>query len=229
MEDYAYVSMPINEVMDNIEKYVIPENRKIIEYLWDKNILTTQTNNYDNDFSWISLGELSEENNRIFWDIANTVDGDELEVPKFTTYKAISIPILPGTKDTFEDFKPLVDLLKYQDVQKDGYMTIEEFYINYTDCYKIIDNPHNIKEPQYEDYDSISLYSKAYEEYLKLSTSKIKVVDEEKIIKPLEEYLKDYNLLEYYDNEDGKIFYNKRLYDGHMKYKNTKNEYKKIY
>ena len=48
---YHYLSEPIYIVMENIDKYVIPENIRAIEYLWDKNILTTQTNDYFDDFS----------------------------------------------------------------------------------------------------------------------------------------------------------------------------------
>lgn len=220
---YAYVSTAIAEVMNNIEEFIIPENRRIIEYLWDKNILTTQTNNYENDYSWISIGELSEENNEIFWNLANEMaNKDERIEPKFTIYKGLSVPIIPGSKDTFDDFKPLVDMLRPQDVQKDGYMTKEEFFINYTDCWKVIDNPEyeKISEPEYEDYTSILEYQKACEAYIdSISKRKIKVIDESKVTKPIEEYLNEAGYSECYDEEEGKIFYNRRLYEGHMRYK----------
>ena len=221
---YGYTSMPIQDVMANIEEFIIPENRAIIEYLWDKNILTKQTNNYENDFSFIQLGELSEENEKLFWEFVNEYSGlDEKTDKMFTLYKGISIPITPGSEDTFEIFKPLVDLLKYQDVQKDGYMTIDEFYINYTDCYRTIDNPNYNEGPEVEDYPNIEEYIKAYNEYIKTTESLpiIKVVDESKITKSLEEYLEENGLLDCYDEEEGKIFYNRRLYEGHMKYKRS--------
>ena len=220
---YSYVSTAIQYVMANIDEYVIPENRKIIEYLWDMNILTTHTNNYENDFSWVALGELSEENHEIFWSLANKMGTlDERKEPKFSNNQAISVPVVPGSKDTFEDFKPLVDLLKFQDVQKDGYMTIEEFLINYTDCYSIIDNPdyENLKEPFFEDFNDIKEYKKAVDEYFKrTSLKRIKVVDQSKMTKTIEEYLEEAGLLDFYDKEENKVFYNKRLYDGHMRYK----------
>lgn len=225
MGKYSYVSMPIKEVMENMEEFIIPENIRIIEYLWDKNILTTQTNNYEDSFSWISIGELSEENSEIFWRLVNEMLVlDEKMAPKFTTYKGISVPIVPGTKDPFEEFKPLIDLLKPQDVQKDGYMTVDEFFLNCTDCWIVINNPNygKVQEPQFEDYDNIKDYYKACQEYDEISAKRrIKIVDRTKIIKPIEEYLEEAGYSGCYDKEEGKIFYNQRLYDGHMRYKSN--------
>ena len=222
---YAYVSTDIKTVMENIEEFVIPENRAIIEYLWDHNILTTQTNNYENDYSWIQIGKLSEENRKIFYGYANAMSTkEETKEPKVSVVRGFSVPVIPGTRDTFEDFKPLVDLLKPQDVQKDGYITIEEFYINYTDCWDLIDNPeyHPLPEPNYEDYSDPIEFGKAYDMYAESMNvrRRIKVVDEGKITKPIEEYLDEAGFTGCYDEEEGKIFNNKRLYEGHMRYKN---------
>lgn len=228
MAKYDYVATNIKTVMENIDEYVIPENQRIIEYLWDMNIITTHTNNYDNDFSWVAIGELSEENKKVFWERANKDSIlDERLYPKFTLFSAFSIPVKPGTKDTFDDFKSLVDLLKPQDVQKDGYMSIEEFYINCTDCWKIIDNPcyGTILEPQYENYSDIHEYQKAYEIYNSSLTRRIKVIDESKITRPLEEYLEEAGYSGCYDALEGKIFYTRRLYEGHMRYKNNEEKH----
>lgn len=225
MAKYEYVSTDIKTVMDNIDEYVIPENRRSIEYLWDKNILTTQTNNYEDSFSWIGIGKLSDENHKIFLDYVNkTKDNIEINSVKFTDYNAITVPVIPG-KDTFEYFKPLIDLFKIQDVQKDGYMTIEEFYLYCTDCWKVIDNTEkiDIPEPQLEDYDSIEEFKLANERYMQLIARprRIKVLDKEKITKPFEEYLDEAGYSGCFDEEEGKIFYNLRLYEGHMNYKNN--------
>lgn len=223
MDNYKYsnTAMPIQDVMANIEEYIIPENRAIIEYLWDKNILTTLTNDYENDFSGVKVGKLSEENEEIFRKmVLETQKLDRTIFPTFTSDRVITVPIVPGKEDTFEAFKPLVDLLKDQDVQKDGYMTVDEFYIS-CGCYDIINNPNrNIEEPKYEDFPNIHEYKVAVEKYLEITRlPRIKVVDESKITKPLEEYLAEKDLLDCYDNEEGKIFYNRRLYEGHMRFK----------
>ena len=219
---FKFGSVPINLVMANIEKYVIKENRRAIEYLWDKNILTTQTNNYDNEESWIAFGELSDENLEIVMREINTsVSYGGIPRFAFNHGKAIEIPTKPGTKDTFEDFKYLIDKLEDQDVQKDGYMTIDEFYIDCMGFYKLTNNPfyHPLIEPKRKDYSTEEMYRKALNFYLNepVLLRKIKVVDESKIARPLEEYLKEKGL--YYDSDEKKIFYNKRLYDGHMRYK----------
>ena len=222
MGKYLYVAMPIEEVMANIDEYIIPENKEIIEYLWDMNILTTQTNNYENEFSWIQLGELSEENEKIFWKLVNEMmDLDERTASKFTTYRGISVPIVPGTRGTFDDFKLLVDHFKPQDVQKDGYMTEDEFFIK-MGFSMVIDNPEygKVPEPEYEDYNDVKKYQEACKKYNDSLIRRITVVDRTKITKPIEEYLEERGYSGCYDKEEGKIFYNKRLYEGHMRFKN---------
>ena len=143
--EYGWVSVPIKDVMKDPKKYIIPENLAAISYLWDMNILTEQTNNYDNEDSWIAIGMLSEENLKIFSDMYNSKEKwhDE-SAPGILNHHGwgFRVPVKPGTKDTLEDFLPLFKMLKFQDVQRDGYMTIDEFYSKYTDCYKTIRNPY---------------------------------------------------------------------------------------
>ena len=52
------------------------------------------------------------------------------------------------------------------------------------------------------------------------NTDKVRVYDETKATKSLEGYLEDAGLLDCYDAEEKKIFFNRRLYEGHMRYKN---------
>lgn len=225
-KSYHYVTMPINRVMDNIEQFIIPENRRAINYLWDKNILTVQTNNYDNEDSWINIGKLSEENSKIFWNFANTsylLRDNDPKIGLVGNGIGFRVPIVPGTMDTFEAFKPLIDVMKMQDVQKDGYMTIEEFYIKCTDCHSIVDNPnyHPLLKPKERDYPDAHSYSAAYDQYVEsvLEPRHLLVFDSSKCVKDFDEYLKEAGLLGCFDQEEGKIFLNKRLYEGHMRYK----------
>lgn len=220
------LAKPINEVMDNVEDFIIQENIRAIEYLWNLNILTTQTNNYDNDFSWIAIGKLDEENEKIFRELSKKyamARDNEPIIGSIYGGRGFSVPVVPGTRDVFEDFMPLFKDFKMQDVQKDGYMTVEEFYIKCTDCWSVIDNPnrHPLPTPKKGDFPSVEEYCKAYDAYLESleGLSKIKVFDPNKCVKGLNEYLADANLLDCYDEEEGKIFYNRRLYEGHMRYK----------
>lgn len=205
--NYTFLSTDIKTVMENINKFIIPENQRAIEYLWNMNILTTMTNNYDNNTSWIIIGKLSKENEEIFFEIINKNIKNGIKITHNS--KGFELPIKPGTKDIFEDFLPLFNFFKFQDVQKDGYMTIEEFFLNFTDCYKLVYKQSNSLEN-----------TKIYRYKDNITSSKVKIIDYSKIVKPLEDYLANANLLEYYDAEEEKIFFNKRLYDGHMRYKN---------
>lgn len=56
---YGYGKVDMLEVMNNIDEYIIPENREACKLLWSKNIFTIMCNNYDNDESWITLSKLS--------------------------------------------------------------------------------------------------------------------------------------------------------------------------
>ena len=222
---YYNVSNPIAKVMEHIENFVIPENRRAIEYLWSMNILTTQTNDYDNKNSWIAIGNLSPENTKIFYDFANRrriIPEEEGFIGLLGYGNGFSVPIKPGDKDPFDEFKKLFDFFHYQDVQKDGYMTVDEFYIKFTDCYRWVDNPErNVPMPRKKDYEDERDYYRAYGKYLDAQglVAKIKVFDITKCVKDLRDYLEEAGLADCYDEEEGKIFYCRRLYEGHMRYK----------
>ena len=221
-----YVAMPIADVMNNPEEYIIPENLKAIERLWNMNILTKQTNDYENEDSWIALGMLSMENHQIFYEMYNDHSFHDPSKPGILNEYGVGfrVPVKPGTRDTYDDFLPLLKTLKMQDVQRDGYMTLDEFFSEYTDCWKVIDNPYLELEPKFEDYgDDIVALRRAMREFDLKGYPKgprIKVYDESKATKGIEEYLYEAGFLDCYDKEEGKVFLNRRLYEGHMRYKN---------
>ncbi len=219
-----YVAIPIEDVMKKPEKYIIPENLKAIEYLWNLNILTTMTNDYNNDYSWIALGVLSEENYQVLDYISKMSEmGDYSKPGVLDSYgNGIRIPLEPGSKDSFGDFMELLKLFKIQDVQRDGYWTIDQFHSKFTGCVKMGINPYYDAEPKLEDYDDFEAYCCALREFDRLYDAKrgakIPVYDETKATKSLEEYLADYGLLEFYIPEEGRIYKNRRLYEGHLRY-----------
>lgn len=221
-----YTAMPIQDVMANPSKYIIPENLRSIEYLWNMNILTTQTNDYENNDSFIAIGMLSKENAEVFNEMLNDMEYRKPGCPGMLMQygNGFIVPVKPGTKDPFEDFLPLFNKLQMQDVQRDGYLTIDEFYSRYTDCWKLIRNPYLGLEPSPYDYkDNIQEFIRVHGEFLRKKyprTPWIGVYDETKATKSLEEYLADAGLLDCYDAEEQKIFLNRRLYEGHMLYKN---------
>ncbi len=160
---YEYGKVDMMEVINNIEEYIIPENREACKLLWSKNIFTIMCNNYDNNESWITLSKLSDDNQKIFDECSNkdkrfgfTFGGIGLKVP---------INPLVGI-DTYDSFKELIDKFLYQDVQSDGCMSLVEFMTYYTDCYEIRDGSRVFVEckmtKSYEEYIQDSEFSDLY-------------------------------------------------------------------
>ncbi len=222
-----YVSMPIQKVMAHPDQFIIPENLSAIDYLWNMNILTTQTNDYSNEDSWIALGILSKENAHVLNEMRNDREYLDQDKPGILTQHGVGfrVPVVPGSKDTLEDFMPLFSRFQMQDVQRDGYMNLDEFYANYTNCWKEIKNPYLELDPKFEDFDNdFYAYADAVADFSRKKyprTAIIRVYDETKATKTLEEYLADAGLLDCYDSEEQKVFLNRRLYEGHMRYKSV--------
>ena len=154
---YQYGCVGMEEVFNNINEYIIPENQNVCRLLWAKNIFTKMCNNYDNDNSWITLGDLSEENDKIFKKLSMTND----YVGKTWLGRGFTIPY--SYKEgvlVFEEFSKLVANFVMQDVQKEGYLTEEEFLVFYTDCFKLIEGNRVFDKQK---------MTKKIEEYLKKS------------------------------------------------------------
>ena len=63
---YQYSAIDMRVVMNNPEEFIIPENLEACKLLWSKNIFTKMNNNYDNDYSWITISRFSPENQELF-------------------------------------------------------------------------------------------------------------------------------------------------------------------
>lgn len=224
---YKYSVIGIEYVMEDIDEFIIPENQEACRLLWSKNIFTLMTNNYENehgdcDFSWIALCQLSEENQAIF---DKMLAANDPRVGIFRTKQIIKIPIQPRKGvATFDSFKEIIDLFEPQDVQKEGYMTIEEFMIRYTDCYRTEINPEHLKaiKPKFSDFNGdASAYSRAYDEYVKyeLMPSEIKTFDESLMTKSFQEYVDESRFAGLFDPDLNRVYLNKMYYDAHMRYK----------
>ncbi len=217
---YQYSVVDMEEVANDIEEFIIPENQEACKLLWSKNIFTRMCNNYENDNSWITFSMLDEDNKRLF---------DELSLsnPCFgKTWGGIglTVPVKPGKGvDAYSSFKPLIDMFAYQDVQKDGYMTKEEFLAFYCMCFKVVANPEYrvMKEPKADDYTDILEFLKDWDEYSShtLVPKEIRVFDESKMEMSFEDYLSNSRFAKWYDPDNERIYYNQFYYDAHMKYK----------
>ena len=224
---YKYSVIDIEYVMRDIDEYIIPENQAACKLLWSKNIFTIMSNNYENehgdcDFSWIALGDLSEENQELF---DRLVAEKDPRVAIFRTKKIIKLPTEPRKGvDTFEAFKKIIDMFSYQDVQKQGYMTIEEFMIRYTDCRKTEINPEHLKaiKPNFADYNGdVEAYARAFDDYVRYESMPSEIVsfDETKMTKSYQEYVDETMFAGLFDPDLNRVYLNKMYYDAHMKYK----------
>lgn len=218
--NYGYSEIDMKFVYQDPTEYIIPENLEACKLLWSKNIFTKMCNNYDNEFSWITINQLSEDNQRLFDSMAQI---DERFGPTWGGF-GFRIPIRPGVgNDTLEAFSDVINMFEMQDVQLDGYMDFEEFMRMYTDCYKMIDNPKYkyFPKPKLEDYDDPTLYSKDFDRYVDstLVPIKLRVFDESKMTKSFEEYIDASKFRGLYDSETRKVYYNDFYYQAHLRYK----------
>lgn len=219
---YQYSTVDMIHVYRYPEEFIIPENLEACKLLWSKNIFTIMCNNYDNEDSWITISTLDEHNQKVFDELCQT--NPENFGPTWGGV-GIRVPIKPSPGvDASKSFKELIDLFSYQDVQKDGYMTKEEFLNFHCGCFKLIPNPDylpDLPEPVYEEYPDFSSYKKDLEYYMAhtMIPDKIRIFDETKMEKSFAEYLAESIFAKYYDEENGRIYYNELYYNSHLKYK----------
>ena len=156
--NYNYNFIDIKDLITNKEKYIRPDISPIIDYLWSRNILARPY--YTDSEVRIRLGTLSKENKERLEEIkrnrqnsisdlnANIILSDNNEIDISNNYRK-------GQKNQIS--KDVVDLLfnfQIQDIQSDGYMTIEQFLSVHTGLTKTIKNPNKISEPKFEDYEN---------------------------------------------------------------------------
>ncbi len=217
---YQYSRVDMVLVMSNPEEFIIPENLEACKLLWSKNIFTVMTNNYDNDFSWITISDLSPENQRIFQEMSLVDNRFGL------TWGGMGfrIPIVPSKgNDTFLAFKEVINMLQVQDVQKDGCMSAETFMTYYTNCFKMEYTPEYkmlIQDRMSEDGD-VLLYDREFEHYMNYMNvrRRVRTFDPSLMVKPLEDYIASSRFAGLYDPDNGMVYYNEMYYNAHMEYK----------
>lgn len=224
---YQYSVVDMKLVMSNPEEFIIPENLEACKLLWSKNIFTKMCNNYDNEYSWITINEFSPENQELFQSLCL---GDK----RFgLTWGGIGfkVPIVPGPgNDAFSAFRELIELFPMQDVQKDGCMTTEEFMIYYTDCYRMEYTPEykELTSKMMSPDGDVLLYNREFEQFMSYNgiRRRVRVFDPSKMVKTLEEYIQDSIFAGLYDPDNGMIYYNEMYYQAHLRYKEQQKQHK---
>ena len=218
---YQYSAVDMNYVYQTPEEFIIPENLEACKLLWSKNIFTVMCNNYDNEDSWITISTLDESNQKLFDELC---ESHPENFGQTWGGVGITVPIQPAKgRDAFAAFKPLIELFSYQDVQKDGYMSKEEFLNYYCGCYKMVPNPlyEDLPEPVYAEDGDKQEYIKQYAYYCDhhLIPKTVRVFDETKMEKSFDEYLAESLFAGLYDADNGHVYYNDFYYQAHLKYK----------
>ena len=211
---YSYVGM--EEVMRNPDEYIIPELQTACKKLWSMNIFTFMcSDRNDGGHSYILLEKLSDENQAIFDEIRK-------EHPKnfiFSQYRnCYGIDFNTenlSEQEISEKFEKAISCFKQQDIQKPFYITREQFLLD-CGCYSEVPNPKFVEDPGPM---PIGTDLKALDEWFaKVDQPKmLKVFDETKVVKPIEEYLKEKNITTY-DPKTQRIYQSEFFLKRHLDY-----------
>lgn len=211
---YSYVDM--EEVIKNPDEYIIPELQASCKKLWSMNIFTFMcSNRNDGGHSYILLEKLSDENQTIF---------DELrkKYPKnfiFSQYrKCFGIDFETenlSVKEISKKFEKAISCFKEQDIQKPFYITKEQFLLD-CGCYREVPNPKFVENPGPM---PMGTDLKALDEWFeKINQPKtLKIFDETKVVKPIEEYLKEKHITTY-DPKTQRIYQSEFFLNKHQDY-----------
>ena len=120
---HSYVSLEY--VIENPQEYIIPECMPACNHLWEKNMETFMVSNYDNDYLYVILDNLSDENIAIIEDLSK-VD-TRYFWDEFRHYWGIRVNGV--SKESSEELAKLTNVFVLQDTKR--YQTAEDFLDSY--------------------------------------------------------------------------------------------------
>ena len=224
-QEYAEtMTSPQEDVEKYPRKYIIEECIPACIELWKKNIYTFMVSDHLNKGQcWIEIifDNLSQENKDIFMNL----EGEDI----------IKYSYHPGTvnfgvncvgKEGQEKLLSIAKEFKMQDVPLTfGYIPIEDFLFEYCDCYDEMSNPEYVemKTPAEANLSEDELYDyiDRYYNWMDSISSKktIKVFNPSKASKPIQDLVKDHNMI----YEDGRVYLSEFHYKKHINYINYLN------
>jgi len=213
-KQYQYGHVSMEEVMKNIDEFIIPELQEPCKQLWNKNIFTFMVSNGD-DNAYIIPEKLSRENQAIY-DNAKT---NRPDVYRHSDWRsADTITLANANQMTKQEitskFLEFIADFKMQDVQK--FLSPQEFLMHECDCKKETINPEYapMQYPANPTRESIA-------EFLKHSgvPRTITEFDETKVVKPFTEYLREKGFENCYDPDEKKVFKSPFFLQRHLEYK----------
>lgn len=220
---YNYRSVFLEEVIKNIDEYIIPECQDACKCFWNNNIITSMCSNYDNGADkWITVGELSDENKAIF---EKLMEENPVHYAWDSYYNRYQISDSGEGEDVSERLAKLAQAFKMQDVidySGQAYVTIEEYLMKKFGLSKTVQNTEykEVQEPKFEDFDDIPSYLKALEDwsFAGMEPKTMQVFDESQMTKSIEEYIAEAGAGDLYDSERGVIYTSQFYKDMHERY-----------
>ena len=212
------MTVPMEVVEKNPQRFIIQECIPACQELWRKNIYTFMASNYlDTSECWIEVDEdaLSDENREVY----DALEGED--IIKFSFHSGcLNFGVRHIGKLGQERLLELDQKFKMQDVQQHlAYITLEEFLIR-CGCFDEIPNPDYVpmSDPLDMDLpiDEVASYYFRYNEWCHSIKSQktIKIFSKDKVIKPIEEYLNGTDFI----YEDGRVYLGEYHYQKHLNY-----------
>jgi hypothetical protein len=213
------MSSPQEVVEKDPKRFIIEECIPACKELWSKNIYTFMVSDHLNEgVCWIEIiGDgLSEDNKKIFMEL----DGED--VTKFSYHKgSFNFGVTKIGKEGQERLLELAKEFVIQDVPKDmAYITIDEFLMNYCNCYDEVVNPNyrEMKSPWNSGLtlDELPNYMEEYDKWQDSTDSQetLKIFNPNKKEKDLEELVKEHNMV----LEDDRVYLSEFHYEKHLNY-----------
>ena len=204
---YQYSAVPIEEVVLNIDEYIIPELQEACKYLWNRNLYTYMCSNRDDDgAAYIVLEKtLSKENQSIFEQLHEKYpENFTVDSWRFNRFKIIIPDVSKMTEKEISDvFLNMVRHFIPQDVQCEFYVTAENYLVG-CGCYDEIPNPE-YEEP--DEMPNMTNIDEVDEYFRKLGIPKtIKKFNKSKMKRSFKEYVKENGDEQRTDFETGKVY-----------------------
>lgn len=194
---YKVNTKPIHEIYkEGIENYIEEPCTLVCKNSWNKNIFT-KASIVDNDEVKIVFDKLSDENFKIFSDLARKVGKHYAFSSNNEAEIRIKLNEFKTSKEISEKLNKLAEPLKLQDITS-GYMTKTEFLMKICNCERV--------------------------DGLKEHTSNWKaefVFDPSKVEKSFEEYLHEYSYERLFVPQEERIYKDQFYLDAHRKFLNS--------
>lgn len=126
MAQYNYGYVGLEDIMSNIDEFIIPECQEACKTLWNKNIETFMVSNREDDHLYVLILDLSDENRKIMEDNMNSSPKNYI----YDHYRGLYGIMVDGiTSEDAKKLSSLTSVFQMQDTMR--YKTSEDFLDEY--------------------------------------------------------------------------------------------------